>query len=153
MSERALTEFIDRIEDVMPAVMKGFAKRQVNDLELYKSKITLPQLFILSYLDKDGSLKMKDLAHLMFVTTAAATGIINRLVRCGYVRRAYDPKDRRVIYIELTDKGSELARKANHHKRQMLLDLFGALSKGERDNYLSVLTYMRDILLKENGAS
>jgi len=153
MPGRGLSEFIDRIEDVMPAVMKGFAKRQVNDLELYKSKITLPQLFILSYLDKNGSLKMKDLAHLMFVTTAAATGIIDRLVRCGYVRRVYDPKDRRVIYIELTNKGSALARKANHHKRRILLDLFGPLSREERDNYLSVLMYMRDVLSKENGVS
>ncbi|MDD5496330.1 MAG: MarR family transcriptional regulator, partial [Candidatus Omnitrophica bacterium] len=152
MPENALAEFIYRIDEVMPAVMKGFAKRQVDDLEMYRGKVTMLQIFILSYIDKNGPLKMKDLAHLMFVTTAAATGIIARLVRCGYVHRKYDSNDRRVIYIELTNKGMELARKANNHRRQILMELFGPLSKEARDNYLSVLTYMRDVLLKENGA-
>ena len=43
MPDLTLSDFAERIEDVIPTVMKGFAKMQTN--ELFKGKITLPQLF------------------------------------------------------------------------------------------------------------
>lgn len=147
MPGSTITEFAEKIEDVMPAVMKGFARRQTN--ELYKGKITLPQFFILSCLGRSGASKMSELAHLMEVTTAAATGIIERLVRCGYVAREYDPKDRRVINVRLTNKGTALVKKLSQQRRRVILDIFSRISKEERDAYLSVLLHIRDILSDE----
>lgn len=147
MPEHSLAEFAEKIEEVMPAVMKGFAKRQTN--ELYKGKITLPQFFILSCLKKNGESKMSELAHVMEVTTAAATGIIDRLVRYGYVARVYDPKDRRVINVRLTHKGLELVGKMSRQRKRVILDVFGALSKEERETYLSILMHIRDVLFNE----
>lgn len=147
MPEHSLAEFAEKIEEVMPAVMKGLAKRQTN--ELYKGKITLPQFFILSCLAKNGESKMSELAHVMEVTTAAATGIIGRLVHYGYVARVYDPKDRRVINVRLTHKGLELVEKMSRQRKRVILDVFGALSKEERETYLSILMHIRDVLFDE----
>jgi DNA-binding MarR family transcriptional regulator len=83
------------------------------------------------------------------VTTAAATGIIDRLVRCGYVARAYDPKDRRVINVGLTSRGTAMVKRISRQRKQVILDVFGAISKKERDAYLSVLLHIRDILSDE----
>lgn len=150
MPELTLTEFAAKIDEVMPAVMKGFARKQTN--ALYKGKITLPQFFILSHLNRHGDSIMKDLASVMEVSTPAATGIVERLVRDRYVTRVFDPKDRRVIHIRLTQSGANLVKKMDTQRRQLTLEVFGKISQQERENYLSILMHIKDVLSENNAA-
>ena len=150
MAQPSLSEFADRINEVMPAIIKEFAQRQTN--ELYKGKITLPQFLILNYLMAKGDSKMKDLALFMQVTTAAMTGFIERLVRERYVKRQYDPQDRRIIRVTLTAKGSESVKKINLQRRNMIVDIFGQISQEERDDYLRILMHIRSILAEGKEA-
>ena len=147
MPDLTLSDFAEKIENVMPTVMRGFAKMQTN--ELFKGKITLPQFFILNHLDKHGGLKMNELAKVMDVTTAAATGTVDRLVRYGYIVRAYDPKDRRVINIRLTQKGSDLVKRIGRQRRDVTREVFGKISKEERENYLAIMLHIRDVLTED----
>jgi len=151
MPDLTLSEFADKIEEVVPAVMKGFAKMQTN--ELLKGKITLPQFFILSHLYRQGESKMSELANVMDATTAAATGIVDRLVTSGYAMRLYNPKDRRVINIKLTQKGSNMVQRIDHQRRQVTSEVFGRISKEERENYLSIMLHVRDVILEEKKDS
>jgi len=150
MIQLSLSEFADKISEIMPVIIKEFSRRHVN--ELYKGQITFPQFLVLDFLNFNGKLKMKDLAHFMNVTTADMTGIVERLVRDRYVVRTYDPKDRRIIKIELTRKGSELVKKVNQERRKMLIKIFGKVSEADRRDYLRILTHIRDILIKERQA-
>ena len=147
MPNITLSDFAERIDDVMPAVMKGFAKMQTN--ELFKGKITLPQFFVLNHLDKHDESKMNELARVMDVTTAAVTGIVDRLVRCGYIERTYDPNDRRVINIRLTQKGSDMVKRIGRQRRAVTQEVFGKISKEERESYLAIMTHIRDVLTEE----
>jgi DNA-binding MarR family transcriptional regulator len=147
MPDLTLSDFAEKIEEVIPTVMKGFAKMQTN--ELFKGKITLPQFFVLSHLDKHDESKMNELAKVMDVTTAAATGIVDRLVRYGYIVRAYDPEDRRVINVRLTQKGSDLVKRIGRQRRDVTRDVFGRISKEERENYLAIMLHIRDVLMRE----
>ena len=147
MSEISLSEFADKITEIMPVIMKEFARRQAN--ELFKSKITLPQFLILNFLHNSGESKMKELAKFMKVTTAAMTGIVDRLVRDKYVARHYDPKDRRIIKINLTAKGNNLVNKASQERRDMIISVFGKISEEERRDYLRILTHIYEILTTE----
>ncbi|MDP3142887.1 MAG: MarR family transcriptional regulator [Candidatus Omnitrophota bacterium] len=149
MSQISLLEFADKMNEVMPTVMKEFARRQVD--ELYKGKITLPQFLILEYLHHKGESRMTDLANFMHVTTAAMTGIGDRLVRSGYLVRAYDSEDRRIIRVRLTAKGTELVKKVAQQRRQMVLKIFGKISASDRQDYLRILVQIKDILVQGNG--
>jgi DNA-binding MarR family transcriptional regulator len=131
----------------MPVIIREFARRQVN--ELYKGRITLPQFFILNFLHENNESKMTDMACFMRVTTAAMTGLVERLVKSGYCQRVFDPGDRRLIKIRLTAKGQALVRKVNHQRQQMIVKIFGMISEGERNTYLRILMRIRDILLQE----
>ena len=139
-----IKEFADRINDIMPVMIKEFAKRQVN--ELSKGKITLPQVLILGFLEKSGEAKMTDLAHFMSVSTAAMTGMIDRIVKYGYASRGSEPKDRRVVNIKITAKGSDIIKKINSQRRQMIIDIFGRVSEIDRADYLRVLSKIEDAL-------
>lgn len=144
MAALSIAGFADKMNEVMPVLIQEFARRQAN--ELYKGKITLPQFFILDFLNKKGECKMTEIAHFMHVTTAAMTGIVERIKRCNYVQRVYEPSDRRIIKIRLTAKGHELVKKVNRERRNMIVDIFGKISQREREQYLNILMRILSIL-------
>jgi len=148
MSQLSLSEFADKINEIFPVIIKHFLKKQTN--ELCKGKITLPQFVILDVLCRQGEAKMTDLAHFIGVSTAAMTGIVDRLVKSSYVVRAHEPDDRRIIKITPTAKGSLLVRNITQQKRQMIIDMFGKLSRQERQDYLRIIMRLRDALAAES---
>jgi len=151
MSPYTMNEFADQMGQVFPVLIKEFARRQSN--ELYKGKITLTQYLVLDFLGKNADSKMTDMARFMDVTTAAMTGIVERLVRDRYALRTSDSKDRRLIKIKLTSRGQEVVRKVNQQRRQMIMDIFGRISQEEREGYLSILEHIRDILVLEKSGA
>lgn len=151
MSGIPLAEFADRINEIMPIMAKAFMKRMAGDF--YKIKVTLPQFFILDMLNRRGESRMTDLAEFLGVTTAAMTGVADRLVRDGYAVRAYDPKDRRIVKIKVTQKGRGLVTKTIEKRRRTIIEIFGKVSERDRADYLRVLMNIRDVLTKERGVS
>jgi DNA-binding MarR family transcriptional regulator len=149
MQQLCLTEFADKMSDIMPVIMKEFARRETN--ELCKGKITIPQFLILDFLHREGESTMTKLAHLMRVTTAAMTGIVDRLVRDRYVVRAFDPNDRRIIKVKLTTSGNTLVRNITEQKHKMIIRIFGKISMQDRQEYLRILMQIKDILTEENS--
>ena len=139
-----ITEFADRINDVVPVMIKEFSRRNV--AELYKGKITLPQFLILGFLHNNGDSKMCGIAKFMSVSTAAMTGMVDRLEKYGYVKREPETQDRRIINVSLTHKGLELVKKINHERRSMIIDVFGKVSEQDRSDYLRVLMKIKEIL-------
>lgn len=144
----SLGEFSERINDILPVMMKEFAKRQMN--ELSKGNITLPQFLILDFLEKNKETKMSGLARFMSVTTAAMTGMIDRLVKYGYVVREPEESDRRIVKIKITPKGSGIIKGINSQRRHMIIDIFGRVSERDRSDYLRVLMNIKEILSDKN---
>lgn len=144
MQELSLLGFADKLNEVMPVIVREFARRQAD--ELYKGKIPIQQFLILEFLYKEGESKMTHLAQVMKVTTAAMTGIVERLVRDGYCLRVNEPNDRRIIKIKLTRQGDELVKKISRQRRRMLIKIFGKISESDRKDYLRILMRIRDIL-------
>ena len=140
----AVSEFADRVGEIMPVIAREFLRHQTE--EFYRMKITPPQLIILELLHKLDESGMTDLARILNVTTAAMTGIIARLVRNGYVVRASDPNDRRIVRVRLTSKGAKTAKNMLEYRKKMIAKIFGVISKNERDEYLKILEHIMDHL-------
>ena len=151
MCPMPLTEFADRLNEVIPDIARELARRQQN--ELFKGKITLPQLFVLEYLLRNGEAKMTDLARCIHVTTAAMTGIVDRLVRDGYLLRVAFPKDRRIVRIKVTSRGASLVSKLHQQRREMLIKTFSTISESDRSDYLRVLVQIRDNLVNNKDST
>lgn len=145
-----LSEFSERLSELMPEVMRGFTRRETSNL--IKSRITIAQFFVLNYLLKQQETMMKDVARFLNVTTAAATGIVDRLVNYGYLQRVFDAADRRIIRIKLTARGADLVKKVNLEKKKRVMEVFGKLDDAERQQYLTILSRINDILKQEPDA-
>lgn len=149
MNAISLSEFADRLNQIIPIITKEFSRQEFGDI--LKTKVTIPQLLVLNFLDLQGETRMKDLAGFMKVTTPAMTGIVDRLVRDKYTIRVYDPKDGRVIRVKITNRGQELLKKAKEQKRQAIIKVFGKLPGSDRKEYLRIFTQIKDILVNENS--
>ena len=57
-------------------------------------------------LKRNGMLSMSDIGNCLSMPKPHVTVIIDRLIEEAYVVRQNDPKDRRIVNILLTDKGS-----------------------------------------------
>ena len=66
---------------------------------------------IVVLLSERGSLSVGELAALIGITHAAVSQVRGELVRERIVRGKIDPKDRRRLILELTNKGKKLSRK------------------------------------------
>ncbi|MFA6142815.1 MAG: MarR family transcriptional regulator [Candidatus Omnitrophota bacterium] len=148
MGVHSISEFADKVSALMQVISKEFFKRQSGDF--YKMKITMPQFVVLDVLNKGGVSRMSDLAHTLNVTTAAITGIVDRLVRGGYILRVNDPGDRRIVKVKLTAKGTAIAQKIVDHRKNMMKDMFGVISQEEREEYLKILTHIHDHIVEKN---
>ncbi|MCM8766241.1 MAG: MarR family transcriptional regulator [Candidatus Omnitrophica bacterium] len=133
---------------LLPKVMRLMAKRHSN--ELLKGKISLPQFIVLDFLYKEKRAIMSKIAEILSVSAPAATGIVNKLVRDGYLIREYDSKNRRIILIRLTNKGRDLIKKIIEQRRSLVKDIFGKLSEKERHDYLHILTKIYKLLLENH---
>lgn len=76
--------------------------------ELGRGSVSFPQFFLLTYLVRHEFLTMSGIAARMGHTTAAATGLVDRLERLGYVQRSHAQDDRRKVIVKITRKGSNL---------------------------------------------
>ena len=149
MSNLSLSEFSDRVVEIMPVISREFYRKQIG--EFYKMKITMPQFVALEILHREGQSRMTDLARLINVSTAAMTGIVDRLVRDGYVQRASDPDDRRIIKVDLTAKGSRAVKTIIDQRKHIFSKIFGVLSQEDREGYLKILVSVRDRLKEQEN--
>ena len=96
---------------------------------LLNANLTMPQLKVLVTLNELGAVPGQELARRTGAALPTLTGIVDRLLTQGLVRRREDPGDRRVRLTELTPKGAELIRRlisdGEVHERELLrrLDL------------------------------
>jgi len=146
MPEMSVSEFAANVGEIMPVITREFYKRQTTGF--YKLKITMPQFVVMDMLSRQQESRMSDLAHFMNVTTAAMTGIIDRLVRDGYVRRSSDPTDRRIVKVALTPKGDKIVIHMLGERVKLVEDIFSVISDNERTEYLNIIRHIRDHIME-----
>lgn len=98
--------------------------------ELNRGNISFPQFFLLAYLSSEEYLTMSDIAKKMGHSTAAATGLVDRLEKLGYVERIHAAEDRRKIMVRITHKGTELVA---HMRKEIASNLADVMSNMDEE--------------------
>jgi DNA-binding MarR family transcriptional regulator len=69
------------------------------------TSITPGGMFVLGSLKRHGILSMTDIGKYLSMPKPHITVIVDKLIEEGYVERQNDPKDRRIINIQITETG------------------------------------------------
>lgn len=98
--------------------------------ELNRGNLSYSQFFLLTYLASEEYLTMTDIAKKMAHSTAAATGLVDRIEKLGYVERVHASDDRRKIMVRITAKGTEMV---SHMRKEIATDLAGILASMDEE--------------------
>jgi len=103
MDKKEVINEIMELQRRMSQVIIPYAIKSWRELD-----VPLAQLKSLLIIAGKGETNFRTLAQDLGVTPGDVTGIIERLVEQGLVSRKPSPEDRRIIWLQATDKGRNL---------------------------------------------
>ena len=98
--------------------------------ELNKGNVSYAQFFLLGYLAKEDYLTMTHISKKMGHSTAAATGLVDRLEKLGYVQRLHASDDSRKVMVQITRKGIDLVDKMREDIIENLVEVMAEMDSG-----------------------
>ncbi|MFC3804125.1 MarR family winged helix-turn-helix transcriptional regulator [Cohnella sp. GCM10012308] len=98
--------------------------------------LTLDQFAIIQYVGTREDCTSTELADVFCVGKSSITAIVTRLVDKGLIVRSPDDKDRRVLYLRLTEAGGRLAADLNERIGSLLGAYVSAFDEAEADQFI-----------------
>ena len=98
---------------------------------------------------EDGKITISELAKKTMVLPSAIFRTLKRLEEKGYVERTVNKNDRRNTYVEITDRGREVAQEVREIMRDYGEAVLSKLDEEELSMLISYLNNIYDIAKKE----
>jgi DNA-binding MarR family transcriptional regulator len=80
---------------------------------------------------------MTDIARKMGHSTAAATGLVDRMEKLGYLERTHALEDRRKVMVRVTAKGNELVNQLRGSLAQLVANAMQETSSTDAASFLT----------------
>lgn len=132
---------------VLPVILREVMTHQEHIFS--NENMGVSNIVVLDILKEKGSCTMGEISAALGLTMSAATGIIDKMISQGSVSRERDPDDRRVVRVELTRKGLELAGQVAKARVDLTNQLYSVLTQKERDEYLRIIKKVADNILRK----
>ena len=117
--------------------------------EVARGNVSFAQFFLLAALDRGEALTMSEIAARMRHTTAAATGLVDRLETLGYVERAHATDDRRKVLVRITPLGSELVVRSKGDMIRNINSVMTYLTCAEQKAWLQIYRKIHRVFLAQ----
>lgn len=133
----------ERLADIFTVLQRCFLLNLSK--ELTRGNVSFPQYFLLGFLVQQKQLTMTEIAQKMGHTTAAATGLVDRLEKLELVHRTHATDDRRKILVQATPAGAALVGEVHADMVENLLKMMSHLEASEQrawvQIYEKIMTY------------
>ena len=137
----------DKTRSIIFSIRKLIQAGELYSKELSKKySISAAQLNCLLALFENGPLPPSQIAKHILVKSSTVTGVVDRLEQKGLVKRVRNSPDRRIVTIELTETGNQLAKNAPPPIQQKVIDGLKKISEKEIDEIVFALTKLTDML-------
>jgi DNA-binding MarR family transcriptional regulator len=94
-----------------------------------------------------------DISNKLHLTSGATTSLLNQLEEESLIKRVRDEKDRRVVWVSLTDESKKLVSIITEKRNGFLKDMLSALTVEEQEEYFRLLNKMDALLSDKYGFS
>jgi DNA-binding MarR family transcriptional regulator len=146
MNDDKIKELVDRYIAVQFSVKK---KAETLIKEQMDSDLTNDQHYTLRYINRVGSCTSSELADEFEVNKSAVTAIINRIWEKGLIKRTRDEKDRRVVYLTLTEKGKELFDQTEDRINTLVGSFISSFEQNEIEQFIKTYEKLNQILINK----
>ena len=132
-----LRQEAEKLADMFTVLQRRFVLNLSK--ELTRGNVSFPQYLLLGFLSQQPEpLTMSEVAQRMRHTTAAATGLVDRLERLGYAKRQTGQTDRRVVFVNITPKGLALVGCVREDMVSNLVRLMSHLEPEEQSAWVRI---------------
>jgi DNA-binding MarR family transcriptional regulator len=125
-----------RLADIITSLQRCFLLTLSK--ELARGNVSFPQYCLLGFLTHQEHLTMTEIAHKMGHTTAAATGLVDRLEKLGHVTRLHAQEDRRKILVQITESGRALVTEVRDDMVGNILKIMDQMEPEEQTSWLLI---------------
>lgn len=107
------------------------------------------QIFILISLWEKDKQSQTELATNLRITPPTVNNMVGSLKRNGFIKLNRNPKDKRVVFVSLTEKGLEIKSDLSGKWKELEDDFFGCLSETEKLIILQIFGKMKSHLFED----
>lgn len=127
-------------------------KRFDNQIRERVGQTMTPDQFIaVRLINEKDQCTPSDLADLLCVGKSSITALVNKLVDRDLVHRAGDERDRRVVYLTLTDHGRKAYRETEQEIQQLLEPYLIHFKPEDIHNFIVSFEKLAALLTHEGG--
>lgn len=130
---------IDQLPPLLMEMARMMRKKLIFDSETKFNPLQFHALMVIR--ERDG-ITMKEFADALHVTSPSATSFADRLVKLKWARRRQDPKNRKLVRLELTPAGETMIASAMTHHATVMRDLFSRLSDKDQRELVRILHHL-----------
>ena len=138
------------LDFVLDNLHKVFYPEEWIQLDLSVSKTELLAMLIV---DRHGEVIMSQISDYINAPLSTTTGLINRLVKNGYLQRERSDEDRRIVAIQLTDQGKSMMTEVKNSIESYLARIDTVLSDEERQVLFRIFLKIIDALSRKDFVS
>ena len=132
----------------------AFRKNIFTDIQVeLEYDLNKTQRGILMFIAFEGPVAMNKVSKKFALEKGSFTQIADTLESISLIERKRCEKDRRIIYLETTDKGKETALKIHQATESRINSLLSELSEKEKEHFISSMEQVSDyidVILKGN---
>lgn len=100
------------------------------------------QAAILRSLAVNGPQNASSLAERLRITPGAVTSLSDKLISSGYAHRNRDANNRRVVLLEITDRGREILQQFKEENKNSVKQLFSGLPEEDIDHLIRIFQHV-----------
>jgi len=138
---------VERFQKALQTMMQNLGPRVIAQAQV---GLTLPQAYMLHFIQKTNHCTVSQLAEKMEVKPSAITVMLDRLEHHGFVLRARDPKDRRLVRVELTSEGTQILGKVLEIKQNVVHRCLLQVPVEELVSFLDTFEKLAEITVEMN---
>ncbi|MBO9131255.1 MarR family transcriptional regulator [Bacillus sp. 165] len=134
-----MIQYEDFLETLLDNTKKLFSPAEWVTLDLSLSKT---EIFCLLWMSRNHEVIMSQIAEMLDIPMSTATGVVNRLVKKGYLERYRSETDRRIVVIRLTGDGQKLVDEVKATASKYFQLFTEALTEEEKAALLQIMRKM-----------
>jgi DNA-binding MarR family transcriptional regulator len=150
-SSAAREEAVQAVLEALDALWVAEGVKEAPDW--VAQELTFSQMRLLYLLSSHGPSPIGHVAGWLNVGLPAASGVVDRVERHGFVARRHREDDRRIVECHLTDKGRDLIAEIGGLRRDTVQQMLAVLSDEELAQMSQLLTTIRERTFQRDGGS
>jgi MarR family 2-MHQ and catechol resistance regulon transcriptional repressor len=111
--------------------------------------LNLTEFAVLELIYKNGPQSLGAIGSHLLMVSGGVTYVVDKLEQSGYLTRRHSPKDRRVIYACLTDRGTAFMERIYPEFARTLNEMLEGMSREEKEQLMDLLKKLEESAQKK----